>query len=254
MTERAPYSRVYWEIVDDPKFETVYDNDHALALWLRLLLAADQAHPASGTLPAGSRKSAVVVLVEARLITVTGSRFRIVGLDAERGKRTETARNASASRWHTDRIKDPNASGMPRQDETRRGLDETSQDEQTARATRDDLWSDPEGDALVWLARHGCDVRPGNGYHRKLVTATEQYGVNAIVGMFDRLVEAGTHNGDTKGFLFGAIDALDSRHRPKVSELEAEDRAGERKAAHRRRLEQTRRETADLRAVLDAKP
>jgi hypothetical protein len=123
MADRAPYSRVYWQIVDDPKFVTVYDDDHALALWLRLLLAADQAHPASATLPTGSRKSTVALLVDARLITVTGSRFRIVGLDAERGKRTDTARNASASRWHSN----GSASGMPRRDETRRGLDKGEQ-------------------------------------------------------------------------------------------------------------------------------
>ena len=116
MSERAPYSRVYWQIVDDPKFATVYDNDAALALWLRLLLAADQAHPASATLPVGSRKTAIAALVDAKLITVSGSRFRIVGLDAERGKRSDTARNASASRWHSN----GSASGMPRRDETRR--------------------------------------------------------------------------------------------------------------------------------------
>jgi hypothetical protein len=116
MSERAPYSRVYWQIVDDPKFVTVYDDDHAFALWLRLLLAADQAHPASASIPVGSRKAAIATLVEARLITVTGSRFRVVGLDAERGKRSDTARNASASRWQSN----GNASGMPRRDETRR--------------------------------------------------------------------------------------------------------------------------------------
>jgi hypothetical protein len=137
MSERAPYSRVYWQIPDDPKFATVYDDDHALALWLRLLLAADQAHPASAALPVGSRKSAVALLVDANLITVTGSRFRIVGLDAERGKRTETARNASASRWHSN----GNASGMPRRDETRR--DKTRQ-----RAPARELTFEEEDEAL----------------------------------------------------------------------------------------------------------
>src|SRR5690348_15515478 len=59
MTERAAYSRVYWSIVDDPKFESVYDSDSNLAAWLRLLLIADQAHPASAHLPSNVRRSSV---------------------------------------------------------------------------------------------------------------------------------------------------------------------------------------------------
>lgn len=120
MAERAPYSRVYWGIVDDPKFAIVYDDDHALATWLRLLLIADQAHPASGHLPSGCRKATVQALAEAKLIRVTGSRFRITGLDAERNMRSESARNAAALRWHSDRSNGADASGMPRRDETRR--------------------------------------------------------------------------------------------------------------------------------------
>lgn len=121
--------------------------------------------------------------------------------------------------------------------------------EQNARPN--DPWDDPEQEALAWLSRHGCDVRPGNGYHRKLITAVEVYGVNAIVGMFDRLAEAGTRRGDIKGFLFGATDALDARSRPNLRELEAEDRADETAAARQRRIDKTRAETEDLRAVLE---
>lgn len=114
-----------------------------------------------------------------------------------------------------------------------------------------DPWDDPEHEALVWLAKHGCDVRPGNGYHRKLVTATEVHGVNAIVGMFDRLAGAGVKHGDIKGFLFGAIDALDAGSRPSLKEVASSDRAEERAADHQRRLERTRRETAELRAAIE---
>jgi len=127
MAERAPYSRVYWGIVDDPKFETIYDDDRHLAAWLRLLLMADQAHPASASIPAGIRPSSVAALVSARLIRVTGRRFRITGLDAERDKRSESARNAAALRWQSDRRRTPDASGMPRRDETRREQDKGEQ-------------------------------------------------------------------------------------------------------------------------------
>lgn len=111
----------------------------------------------------------------------------------------------------------------------------------------------PETEALIWLSKHGCDIRPGNGYHQKLVLAVEHHGVNAVVGMFDRLRSAGTRDGDIKGFLFGAIDALDARNRPKLSELEAEDRADESSAARQRRIDRTRSETAAMRSAIEGK-
>lgn len=89
MSGRAPYSRVYWEIVDDPKFAYVYDDDRALACWLRLLMIADQAHPASAHLPHFADKRAVQKLVEVGLVDVQGGgRYRIRGLDAERERRS----------------------------------------------------------------------------------------------------------------------------------------------------------------------
>lgn len=97
-------------------------------------------------------------------------------------------------------------------------------------------WDDPEHEAVVWLARHGCDIRPGNGYHQKLVLAVEQHGVNAVIGTMDRLAEAGTKTGDIKGFLFGAIDALNARSRPSLSVMEKEDRDGQRSDSTARRV------------------
>lgn len=88
MSGRAPYSRVYWSIVDDERFTAVYDDDRALALWLRLLLIADQAHPASAHLPMGTDGGALECLERAGLVEVKGSRYRIHGLDAERERRS----------------------------------------------------------------------------------------------------------------------------------------------------------------------
>jgi len=119
MAERAPYSRVYWGIVDDPKFSTIYDDDHHLAAWLRMLVVADQSYPTSAQVPANIRRASVKALSEAHLITVTGRRFRIVGLDAERERRSESARNAAAWRWQSERSapasdphSDRNANGL----------------------------------------------------------------------------------------------------------------------------------------------
>lgn len=126
MTDRAAYSRVYWSIIDDPKFANVYDDDRALAAWLRLLLVADQAWPASAHIPTGTNAKALAILVGAGLVDVgTGRRYRIHGLDKERTARSDTGRNAAAVRWHSERTRSSDA--HPVQDETRR--DETSKDE-----------------------------------------------------------------------------------------------------------------------------
>jgi hypothetical protein len=118
-----------------------------------------------------------------------------------------------------------------------------------------DPWADPEHEAMVWLARHGCDLRPGNGYHQKLVTAVERHGVNSLIGMMDRLAAAGTKNGDIKGFLFGAIDALDARSRPNLAVLEKEERAEAAAESFAERAARTRERTAAIREAIEgAKP
>ena len=114
MGERAPYSRVYWTIIDDERFANVYKSDAALATWLRLLLIADQSWPASAHIPARSSRRAVRLLSAAGLIeTIPGQLFRIHGLDAERERRSAAATRRSPS--GTQLV-------------LRRGLDETRRD------------------------------------------------------------------------------------------------------------------------------
>lgn len=138
MSERAAYSRVYWSIVDDPKFETVYDNDNHLASWLRLLLIADQSHPSSAYLPANVRKASVVILADVGLIDLLPrNRFRVHGLDAERERRriaatsrppTVTTRVPDGDRTVTERGPlVPGTTGL------RRDEDKTRRDEEDAR-------------------------------------------------------------------------------------------------------------------------
>ena len=114
------YSRVYHEALDDPKFRDVWDNDARLALWLRLLVAADASWPASATLPRSARSAPLAALVDAKLVDlVNGSRYRIHGLDAERIARSNAGRNAAAYRWHSDGNADSNADAMPRKRSSR---------------------------------------------------------------------------------------------------------------------------------------
>lgn len=101
MTAQAdPYVRVYYRIIDDERFATVYDDDARLALWLRLLLIADGTYPAPAPIPAGIRRAAFTHLVDVGLVDLApGGRFRIHGMEAERGGRAAKAAAAAKTRW-----------------------------------------------------------------------------------------------------------------------------------------------------------
>ena len=88
MSERAPYSRVYWTIRSDDRLAAVYADDRHLATWLRLLMAADMAWPAPADMPSSVRKSSVQALVDAGVVSLCGGgMFTFHGHDAERGRR-----------------------------------------------------------------------------------------------------------------------------------------------------------------------
>ncbi len=238
MGERAAYSRVYWSVSDDPKFASIYGDDHHLAAWLRLLLIADQAYPASAHLPMNIRKASREALVGVGLIDpMPGDRYRIHGLDAERDRRrlwaTTRGPNGVQSQDRTATERSPNGAvtqGL-RLDETR--LDEPRS---SARAS-DERWDAPEMEAVQWLAKHGCDVIPASGYHRHLVTLVETHGIEAVVAMFVTLAGRGVKSGDVKGFIFGAKDVLDARSRPNLHALETEEAAEERAEVRSKRIQ-----------------
>ena len=94
-----PYVRVYYRIIDDPKFETVFTDDRRLATWLRLLLTADATYPAPAPIPFGIHKATFQVLIDLELIDLMpGNRYRMHGLSAERERRSEQARRAANAR------------------------------------------------------------------------------------------------------------------------------------------------------------
>jgi hypothetical protein len=96
-----PYARLYLDLVDDPKFAGIYENDHHFAAWCRLLMIAEGAWPASAHLPSGrlARPSSVRVLSESTLIDARpGDRYRVHGLDNEREARADRARTSVAHR------------------------------------------------------------------------------------------------------------------------------------------------------------
>lgn len=141
MSERAPYSRVYWSIRDDEKFDSIRGDDHHLATWLRLLITADMAYPASADLPAKARRASVKALVDAGLVDLMpDGMYRVRGLTAERERRREAATSRGPNGTRTV----PKRSANGDLDETRR--DETSKAD--ARATE---WDDGRADLEAFL-------------------------------------------------------------------------------------------------------
>jgi hypothetical protein len=237
MPEDRKYVRVYYnDLIRD--YPDVWYDDADLAAFVRLLSTADPMWPTPPELPRTVKARALDALKKAGLvIEYPRHRFGIKGLDAERSKRSDAASNAARNRWgNAERNATRTAEPMPTKDEPSKP--EQTRAEPNAR-TGNDPWDAPEQEALVWLSRHGCDVRPGNGYHQKLITAVERHGINAVVGSLDRMAQAGVPNGDVKGLLFGAIDMLDKQARPSLVALEKEDRAADDRAARQRRIEAT---------------
>lgn len=139
MAERAAYSRVYWSIIDDPKFESIYDSNDHLATWLRLLLIADQAWPAPAHLPRRASSASISALVKAGLLDIVGGgeRYKVHGLEAERQRRrsdaerirTRSARDAERDTQEPHALRGAHVRAVDetRVDEGRR--DETKKDE-----------------------------------------------------------------------------------------------------------------------------
>ena len=95
MSDRAPYSRVYWSVLHDSKFDGIREDLRLFGAWSVLLIVADMAWPAPAYAPPTVPRSAMKALTEAGLVDpLTGGRFRIHGLDAERGRRRDAARGA----------------------------------------------------------------------------------------------------------------------------------------------------------------
>lgn len=182
MSERAPYSRVYWSVMDDPKFDGIRENPKHIGSWCLLLIVADMAHPAPAFAPANVPKSSMTALIDAGLVDpLSGGRFRIHGLDAERGRRSEAGRTAAGARWQTERSThamrthtEPDAN--PMLDETRR--EKTRQDEQSIpRASARNGTSRPRPNSVdrnpeLREQREAIRARYGNGMDEPTVKAS----------------------------------------------------------------------------------
>lgn len=148
MSERAPYSRVYWSVMDDPKFDGIRNDVRLFGSWSLLLVVADMAHPVPAFVPRTIPKAAVTKLSEVGLIDLLdGHRYRIHGLDAERERRRASATTRGPSGDRPGTTRDP--LGQQDEAEQRRGKDETE-----TRHTRGDPDEDrPDLEAYLLINR-----------------------------------------------------------------------------------------------------
>lgn len=106
------YARFYYpEFIRD--YPTVYRNDAAFATWLRLLVVAEQMWPMPAEIPRSVRSRPLAVLVDAGLVAVDGTSFRLKGHDAERSRRRDSARKGAAVRWDSHGNANAGANAMP---------------------------------------------------------------------------------------------------------------------------------------------
>ena len=270
MTERA-YCRVYYSIKDDTKFDTIREDDHHLATWLRLLMVADALWPASPDLPASARRTSVKALVDAELIDLLpGRRYRIRGLDAERGARREAARISVAHRTYNDRTTNASRSGYshsePSQAEPSRDRAKTEPtparpsngfEPLSAIVPRVELPGPSEADFGVsedearvfeFLSRY-VSIRPESGFGRRVLGLIERRGAEEVLRQAG-VMARGDKLSDRQ-WVFGLEDALEAV--PSGKEAHAADRAEDERRAHARRLEATRERTAAEREFLASK-
>jgi hypothetical protein len=96
-----PYSRMYWSVMDDPKFDGVREDVRLFGAWALFLLYADMSYPAPTYRPPTISIGVMNRLVAQGLVDeLSGKRYRIHGLASEREMRSHNARNAAASRWN----------------------------------------------------------------------------------------------------------------------------------------------------------
>ena len=129
-----PYARVYFDDLQRD-YPDIYADDAALAAWLRLLVVAEKMWPSVPEVPRSIRPRALYALVDAGLVErVPPHCYRIKGLDAERTRRQDSARNAAGVRWQSDSNATRNAEPMP---STRRDENETKYPSPAKRGSRD---------------------------------------------------------------------------------------------------------------------
>lgn len=100
--EHRDFARIYYrEFRRD--YPDIYADTLAFGAWTKMLIASEEAWPAMPELPRSIGAGPLRKLVDRGLVTFAGSTFTLKGWVVERTKRQQSASNAAALRWHSDR-------------------------------------------------------------------------------------------------------------------------------------------------------
>lgn len=215
MTDPGPYSRIYWTVLDDKKFDTIRSDMRHFGAWSLMLVIADMAYPAPAFIPPTVSKASTKALVDAGLIDLLPARmYRIRGLKKEREQRSERGKAGATARWsgnatgmrtHSERT----ATGML--DETRRDEKETRQEVDEDEPTRaPDLGpSDEEKSIFQAIAEAGAHIRPESGMGQRVIRLIARRGVEAVGAELVRLVEQADGPMSDRQIVFGLEETLE---------------------------------------------
>jgi hypothetical protein len=245
--QEDPYSRVYWRVKDDERFEHAYSCDTCWAAYVRLLMDAEAAYPASATMPASLKRHARVQLVADGIVELRPHDCYVIhGLQAERERRSEAARSSAEARWYGAPAMRTHSDGNAASMLTEPSLDEPIRTEPSrAPETGPDVWQ--------WVTLRYPNKRTNPNLWVWLERLAEDFGVDALWEVmrdeYLRDQNKGTLLSRTEAVLARRIDVrereaerqrLAEARKPVVlqpvkelSDEEASRQADEWKAAHR---------------------
>jgi hypothetical protein len=216
MSDRAPYSRVYWSTMEDAKFDGIREDCRLFGAWTLLLIAADQSHPSPAYLLPTVPRAAVARLAEAGLIDLLdGYRYRVHGLDAERERRRTAATTRGPSGDRPVPARDPLA------DQAKQSKAETSR-AQAPRDPADIYWSltgrYPNTKTLSWIdeitARYGAE--PTIAAIAKAHIGDSNAGT--LLGRAQDILRAGARELDRQERVAEQLALEEKRSQPRVEE------------------------------------
>ncbi len=242
MSDR-PYSRIYWEVMADTKFDGIREDARHFGAWALMLVVADMAWPVPAYVPPVP-KASVALLVKNELVDLLpGGRFRIHGLDAERGRRSGEQKNGGLVRASTAQ-RDAGGHFLPAvvpsggpavvPSVVQLSRDETRRDEyEPTRAEPDDEYDK----AVKWLASKKAWISSPK-VEMELARLVDRKGAEAVIAAMNRVPGAE----DAAQFIYGARNALFPLRGTVVEKPEDQSQAN-----FDRGVERTRRDMARMR-------
>lgn len=227
----GPYSRVYWSVLDDKKFDEIRADMRHFGSWTMMLVVAEMAYPAPAFIPPTVPRTSLQALAKAGLIDLLPARmYRVKGLKKEREARSARGKVGADARWLgiADAMRphsDGNATGLLAKQskaETSKGLDEN---EQRARLGP----SDDETMVLAFLANHGAFIRPESGFGQRVIGLIARRGLTAVIEEAERMAQAG--NLSDRQWVFGLEERLEDI--PQAPRVDARTAAVDEAAAKR---------------------